>query len=187
MNPSPEILARLYDSANSISLGGMPQLTRNERILMRTLERKNLFEEKFATTNETLEIFDGSSEEHSLEESNSSHHRNLGSSGSSTRPASAAIVRHRSSNSQVHLATPSSREGRLTPDRGYGAAQPKRRKGVPRDTHFFETEAKFKKIVVPIRIPLTVFDEDVGDVSGTSGIELMAVLDRRARAEVFVF
>lgn len=36
---------------------------------------------------------------------------------------------------------------------------------VPKDTHFFETRAYFQRVMVPIRIPMTTFEEDVGDVS----------------------
>lgn len=38
------------------------------------------------------------------------------------------------------------------------------KRGRPKDTHYFDTSASFQKISVPIRIPLTVFSEDVGDV-----------------------
>ncbi|WWC62606.1 uncharacterized protein I303_105203 [Kwoniella dejecticola CBS 10117] len=191
LSPSPEILARLFDSANAISTVGMPRFTRYERILLRSSERKDLFEEKFGITQPdsgTKEIFEDLSSEpghgsNSVDDhegvrprngsgsvsggpstttaamSSKSNHRKTLSSSSGVR-----MVRKGSASSQTqspfHLATPPSKEGRLTPDIDQG-----RRKGVPRDTHFFETEARFKKITVPIRIPMTVFDEDVGDYS----------------------
>ncbi|WWC88583.1 uncharacterized protein L201_003495 [Kwoniella dendrophila CBS 6074] len=191
LSPSPEILARLYDSANAISTAGMPRLTRYERILLRSSERKDLLEEKFGLTepltgteenfeeiaSETGHIFlEGTQESLPRPASGSamSNHRKTLSSSSGIRMG---MVRKGSSGStsQAHLATPPSKEGRLTPDTGtnYSYANPTiadqhnhtKRKGVPRDTHFFETEARFKKITVPIRIPMTVFDEDVGDYS----------------------
>jgi len=168
LSPSPEILARLYDSANAISTAGMPRLSRSERILLRSLEQKDLLEEKYGgQDNGTKEVFDETgSEGHSVEEGSlSSHHRGIVSSASSDRGRSGTL-RKGSNNSSLHLATPPSRDGRFTPDPGHSGESIKRRKGVPRDTHFFETEARFKKITVPIRIPMTVFDEDVGDVSG---------------------
>jgi hypothetical protein len=41
---------------------------------------------------------------------------------------------------------------------------------VPKDTHFFETQTFFENVKVPIRIPMTTFEEDVGDVSGGPSI-----------------
>ncbi|ODN98332.1 hypothetical protein L198_03576 [Cryptococcus wingfieldii CBS 7118] len=170
-NPSPEILSRLYDSANAISTAGMPRLSRNERILLRSSERKDLFEEKFGIaepgsgTQETFEI--GSSEDHSSGEgarSEELHAASMGHRKTLSSSSGIRMTRKGSSQSSRMLGTPSSsREGGVTPDFGMGEGG--RRKGVPRDTHFFETEARFKKITVPIRIPMTIFDEDVGDYS----------------------
>ncbi|WWD18449.1 hypothetical protein CI109_102901 [Kwoniella shandongensis] len=174
ISPSPEILAKLFDSANAISTAGMPKLSRYERILLRSSERKDLFEEKFGIfdpSSGTKETFDETSEAgHSnpiSEEGPRAIYKGHHKTSSSASGARMVRKGSASSSSQIHLATPPSREGRLTPDMGYGDAG--RRKGVPRDTHFFETEARFKKITVPIRIPMTVFDEDVGDVS-SSGV-----------------
>ncbi|OCF42058.1 hypothetical protein I317_04145 [Kwoniella heveanensis CBS 569] len=182
LSPSPEILARLFDSANAISTAGMPRLNRYERILLRSSERKDLFEEKFGITESlsgTKEVFD----DINISGGGATEYTGLGSgsgegqeSSGGSRSATASVMGHRktmsassgarmvrkgsASSSQFYLATPPSREGRLTPD-----VEGAKRKGVPRDTHFFETEARFKKITVPIRIPMTVFDEDVGDYS----------------------
>ena len=38
-------------------------------------------------------------------------------------------------------------------------------KSLPRDTHWYETKVEFRGIKVPIRIPMTTFPEDVGEVS----------------------
>ena len=152
----------------------MPQFSRNEKILLRTLERRDLFEERFPI--EPVEIDKGSIEEtasdfHSVGEGSiASQRQGLVSSSSSMRHATSNIrpgtIRQGSStSSQSHLATSQSKAGRLTPDTGYAAEQPKRPGGLPKDTHFFDTEARFKNITIPIRIPMTSFDEDVGEVS----------------------
>ncbi|WRT67755.1 uncharacterized protein IL334_004727 [Kwoniella shivajii] len=194
ISPSPEILARLFDSANAISTAGMPRLTRYERILLRCSERKDLFEEKFGVievNTGTQEVFQDLPSEYgqryvstssegseTLKDSvngrsgsggpnstststttSTSGHRKTLSSSSGVR----MVRKGSASSSQFYLATPPSKEGRSTPEVGYGEST--KRIGVPRDTHFFETEARFKKITVPIRIPMTVFDEDVGDYS----------------------
>ena len=173
---SAEVLAKLYDAINAVPMTGYPDLSRSERILLRSIDDRDLFEEKFTfdPLSDTKEIFDETSSEagQSLEEGSvSSHQRRLGSSTGSNRPASSnakpSLPRAGSaSSSQMHLATPSSRDGgRWTPDTNYAAEVQARPAAQQKDTHFFETHAKFLKISVPIRIPLTVFDEDVGDVS----------------------
>ncbi|KAF4583378.1 hypothetical protein EYR38_002128 [Pleurotus pulmonarius] len=49
-NPSQDHLARLFDAINSMDLSGMPYLTRHEKMIMRTSERKDIFAEKFTHT-----------------------------------------------------------------------------------------------------------------------------------------
>ncbi|KAF7357919.1 Protein mesA [Mycena venus] len=47
-DPSQDCLARLFDAVNSMDLSGAPILTRNEKMVMRSSERKDIFAEKFA-------------------------------------------------------------------------------------------------------------------------------------------
>lgn len=49
-NPSQDHLARLFDAINSMDLSGMPYLTRHEKMIMRSSERKDIFAEKFTNT-----------------------------------------------------------------------------------------------------------------------------------------
>lgn len=146
-NPSHEILARLYDAANQISTAGMPTLTREERILLRQSDRKDLFGSRFG-------LHDVGDESEAISSTMSSAHGHdtaskgrTASNGSSVRPS---MIRKGSTSSSSVV---------------QGDSSLIHRRGVPRDTHFFETEAKFRKITVPIRIPMTVFEEEVGDVS----------------------
>lgn len=169
-------MTRLYDSANGISTAGMPRLSRNERILLRSSEQKDLFEEKFGLYelgSGTQEIFEeggseaGNGPTEGMAKSEEGHTSTKGHRKTVSSSSSRKMVRQGSAtSSHFHLRTPSSKEGRITPEFGYGEFG--RRKGVPRDTHFFETEARFNKITVPIRIPMTIFEEDVGDVSPLS-------------------
>lgn len=141
-NPSPDVLAKLYDSANNISVAGMPKFNRYEQILLRQSDRKDMFENRFGQQHTAHAAEDDGAEVSSIAEAST-----RAPSISSSRPP--VTRKDSSSSSQVYMS--------------YND-MPKRH-GVPRDTHFFETEAKFKKITVPIRIPMTVFDEDVGDYS----------------------
>ncbi|KAJ6591341.1 docking domain of Afi1 for Arf3 in vesicle trafficking-domain-containing protein [Mycena sp. CBHHK59/15] len=47
-DPSQDCLARLFDAVNSMNLSGAPVLSRNEKMVMRSSERKDIFAEKFA-------------------------------------------------------------------------------------------------------------------------------------------
>ncbi|KAJ7049952.1 docking domain of Afi1 for Arf3 in vesicle trafficking-domain-containing protein [Mycena amicta] len=47
-NPSQDCLARLFDAVNSMDLSGAPILTRNEKMVMRYSDRKDIFSEKFS-------------------------------------------------------------------------------------------------------------------------------------------
>ncbi|TFK44659.1 docking domain of Afi1 for Arf3 in vesicle trafficking-domain-containing protein [Crucibulum laeve] len=47
-DPSQDCLARLFDAVNSMDLSGAPTLTRYEKMVMRSSERKDIFAEKFA-------------------------------------------------------------------------------------------------------------------------------------------
>ncbi|CAL1699526.1 unnamed protein product [Somion occarium] len=46
-HPSQDCLARLFDAINSIDISRAPVLTRHEKLIMRTSERKDVFIEKF--------------------------------------------------------------------------------------------------------------------------------------------
>ncbi|KDR75938.1 hypothetical protein GALMADRAFT_248746 [Galerina marginata CBS 339.88] len=47
-DPSQDCLVRLFDAVNSIDLSGAPLLTRHEKLVMRSSERKDVFTEKFS-------------------------------------------------------------------------------------------------------------------------------------------
>jgi hypothetical protein len=47
-DPSQDCLARLFDAVNAMDLSGVPLLSRQEKVLMRSSERKDIFAEKFA-------------------------------------------------------------------------------------------------------------------------------------------
>ncbi|KAJ7782517.1 docking domain of Afi1 for Arf3 in vesicle trafficking-domain-containing protein [Mycena maculata] len=46
-DPSQDCLARLFDAVNSMNLSAAPILTRNEKMVMRSSDRKDIFAEKF--------------------------------------------------------------------------------------------------------------------------------------------
>lgn len=46
-SPSMEVLMRLFDSLNSLELSGMPQFSRDEKLILRASDRRDLFGERF--------------------------------------------------------------------------------------------------------------------------------------------
>ena len=116
----------MFDTCNEIPTDGMPRLSRNETILLRSSERKDLLLERFR----------------------------LGQD-----PTLTTSRRRQESNDSSVIYSVSDRDrdhDRSEPSRGGG--------GLPKDTHWFDTKVEFRNIKVPIRIPMTTFDEDVGEV-----------------------
>lgn len=169
---SPEVLQRLYDSFNSIPKAGMPSFTRMEKILLRQTERKDLFAERFpidrsdgeAGSRETFEeTEEGSSVSSHQQQQRPPQQQTLRSSISS-RASRPAAGRKLSDSSSLIQRTPSIREGVFAPDVP-AQSQPKRRRTIQRDTHYFDTEVTYGSATAPMRIPTALFADDVGDVS----------------------
>jgi hypothetical protein len=135
-SPSDDVLRRLFDTCNSIPTDGMPSFTRNEKILLRSSERKDLLVEKY------------------IEEINNLYQQD----GEGRR------TRQSSNSSMMHSVFEKDR------DRKKDVLEDAER-SLPRDTHWYETKVEFRGIKVPIRIPMTTFAEDVGEVSYRSGTE----------------
>jgi hypothetical protein len=126
----------------------MPSFTRNEKILLRSSEQKNLLVEKYEDELNKLYQEDGE--------------------GRRTRQSSAGSVMH----------------SVFEKDRDRRKDVEEVEKSLPRDTHWYETKVEFRGIKVPIRIPMTTFAEDVGEVSLKLDGELIPVLDRGARPDI---
>jgi hypothetical protein len=107
----------------------MPSLSRNEKILLRSSERKDLLMEKYE--DELARLSDGQTD------------------GRRTRQSSASSVM----------------QSVFEKDKDRKGDGREAERGLPRDTHWYETSVGFRGIKVPIRIPMTTFDEDVGEVS----------------------
>jgi hypothetical protein len=121
----------------------MPTFTRNEKILLRSSERKDLLVEKYE--DELSRLYSGEGE----------------GEGRRTRQSSASSV--------VHSVFEKDRERK---ERDPMMLE----KSLPRDTHWFETKVEFIGVKVPIRIPMTTFAEDVGEVGPLSQMWTMTLL-----------
>lgn len=167
-----------------------PTLSRYEKLIMRASERKNVFAEKFVfrplesgTTDDDV----------TLNGTTSSSNHSQSAVDSATRPRTDSLKSVNSSRSvadsnesagssavwvgDVPNGPPDAPRGRPSLDDGtymnglssmstdshnsHGHAQ---RITASLDTHFFETTIVYKKTKLPIRLPLSTFPEEVGDV-----------------------
>ncbi|KAL1680544.1 docking domain of Afi1 for Arf3 in vesicle trafficking-domain-containing protein [Schizophyllum commune] len=168
LNPSQDCLSRLFDAVNSMDLAGAPSLSRAEKLLMRTSERKDLFAEKFqpptnannappvpAKQHQPSDSFDSGGE------AGSSHDGQSVLSGSSQTLVGSSITspgrKRRSTGASVTSVFPNGNALRSHPAVAMAAAT--------KDTHYYHTTVQYKDHQLPIKMPLFTFPEEVGDYS----------------------
>lgn len=223
-NPSQDCLARLFDAVNSMDISGAPILTRHEKLVMRTSERKDVFLEKFTsdkgppdtgnsltakpshTTDNSIgsrtsfedNIFARAKEKESVDsppvapqqyatgqsspseasfslggsavwvgDDSSADHTMNGSRESERRSMSTTRNRKSIDGSSTSSSGPPS-QGIGIPHVSAGEAF----HGI-KDTHFFPTTIAYKGHQLPIKMPLSTFPEEVGDVSSFLVIMLL--------------
>jgi hypothetical protein len=135
-NPCIEILESLYEAVNSMDLSRMPKFTWHERQILRASDNKTMFEEMFIDEPSTI-----------------------------MSPTSATVAATVEEDVNVLEDTEFSRLRRGTYiDLASGHVREKI-PALSKDRHFFETKIEYEGIKLPIKIPLTVNAEEVGDVS----------------------
>ncbi|KDQ58432.1 hypothetical protein JAAARDRAFT_193004 [Jaapia argillacea MUCL 33604] len=236
MNPSQECLARLFDAVNSMDISGAPVLSRYEKLVMRTSERKDIFAEKFimAQSGDSPEIHPP------LRPPSKSQHHNTPSWGSNSSFEDGIIRSYENENDKRREGEGSMSGSTIAPSRGQGQYSPTdtsfgsavwvgeesvleaephvatavggapgrsgnnsrlttrgRRStdassssshgihkrddyhaglptaglgnftsaGLVKDTHFFQTSIVYEAHQLPIKMPLSTFQEEVGDYS----------------------
>jgi hypothetical protein len=239
-DPSQDALARLFDAVNSMDISGAPVLSRSEKIVMRSSERKDIFAEKFAHIKDASNHLPpsrypslkpqhrptnsqgshssfeegimmrtnreraGTSSTTSLPQANPGHSPpsdssfSLGGSavwvgdendldttiGAGSSGGGSGSVAGGSSAVSVGSSTLATSRGRKSIDassssshgppgkdyNGYGVTNmtttdTQFRAGTVKDTHFFQTTIAYKGHQLPIKMPLSTFPEEVGDVS----------------------
>lgn len=232
-DPSQDALARLFDAVNSMDISNAPILTRQEKIVMRASERKDVFAEKFkdvcnpipppplpstkplhrpTNSQGSHSSFEdgivvrkreraGTTSTTSLPQSAPSHsppsdssfslggsavwvgdeseldpsiglgvnsNSTVGNAGSVTSAGSIMTATSRGRKS-TDASSSSSHGPPGKETNGYGvmnmtAADVQYRAGIVKDTHFFQTTIAYKGHQLPIKMPLSTFPEEVGDV-----------------------
>jgi hypothetical protein len=248
-DPSQDALARLFDAVNSMDISGAPCLSRYEKIVMRSSERKDIFAEKFAHIKDASNYpaphrhplktqhrptnsqgshssFEegimrnnreraGTSSTTSLPHANPSNSPPSDSSfslggnavwvadenelesalGVGSNGGGVASVGPGSSTASVGSSTIATSRGRKSTDassssshglpgkdyNGYGVTNmtttdTQFRAGIVKDTHFFQTTIAYKGHQLPIKMPLSTFPEEVGDVSIRPPLRLLIAL-----------
>ena len=232
-DPSQDCLARLFDAVNSMDLSAAPVLTRHEKLVMRSSERKDIFAEKFSHLQQTwgqssTAIGSRSAPQHKSTNSNESYSsfeegimlRNrdkerLQEGSRSTRKdlesvqptlpsfsqRSPSDVSFSLGGSAVWVGDESTldiipkekaetvgtliggsissrnRKSSSSSSHAHGGKEqnhrplnqqvfldPLHRHGVVKDTHFYHTTVAYKDHHLPIKMPLSTFPEEVGDV-----------------------
>ncbi|KAJ2659745.1 hypothetical protein IWW48_003346 [Coemansia sp. RSA 1200] len=143
--PTEETLAELYKSANQMDLSCMPRLSRHETTILRFSDDQNMFEERFALLE--AERRHMNSLAHEAERPDGAHNdpaltdlaaSNSDESGSAVRRGTASDV------SASRMRAASTRN---------------------KDRRFFDTEVVYSGVKLPIRVPMTVYPEEIGDFS----------------------
>lgn len=240
-DPSQECLARLFDAVNAMDISLAPTLTRDEKLIMRVSERKDVFAEKFAASLEgkrpstdsghgqghththslasTTNTLTGAGGSHTYAASSTYAgsnrdtlvmHASEGGSRSSFEGGSAKArsrtdsIRSHQSNSEASFSLGGNpvwvgddSNGEIEAHTPLAQAQPQKgRKSIdtnsvsshgmhggrkddiatpgvhidpyaraPKDTHFYSTSIVYRGHTLPIKLPLSTFAEEVGDVS----------------------
>ncbi|KAJ2557583.1 hypothetical protein EV175_001251 [Coemansia sp. RSA 1933] len=140
-----ETLAELYKSANQMDLSCMPRLSRHETTILRFSDDQNMFEERFVQLEAKRRQLDSLA--HEAERLDVAHGDSvLAELAASTSEDSSSTVRRGtvSEANSNHVRAPSTRN---------------------KDRRFFDTEVVYSGVKLPIRVPMTVYPEEIGDFS----------------------
>lgn len=143
-DPSVKCLASLYEAVNSMDVTYMPKFSAHEKAILRASENKDMFEEKFTAYENSKKQQEMSAQ---LLKDDSSG-KGLGINNNSDGGDGGTD----NSSEEVNFKKAS-----------YQDLMPNLSKN--KDRHFYETKVVYSGIKLPIRVPLTVNPEEVGDVS----------------------
>lgn len=167
-----------------------PTLSREEKFILRASERKDVFSEKFipqddvtlmgsSSKTEVNSIHPRSANDHdlstrtradslsSLQSSRSKPESNSSSGSSVVWIGSNNVSQDSHSHSHSHSHRPRSSFDEVSRQNGHSSTSADSHSHLPKmtlDTHFYDTTITYKKTKLNIRVPLSTFPEEVGDV-----------------------
>lgn len=142
-SPSIACLKKLYDSINSIDLSRIPKLNFFERQIVSASDKPNMFSEKFVD-DEYVDL--GQQSRNSLASASSPVNN------SSDRKDSVVTMDSHEDKPSYYIDLKSQGQRLITGN-------------VTRDTHFYESKVNFNEMKIPIKVPIDVYLESVGDFS----------------------
>ncbi|KAF9159442.1 hypothetical protein DFQ26_006521 [Actinomortierella ambigua] len=137
-NPSVDVLKALYESVNSMELNP-PQLSHYERTILRTADGKDLFHEKFLAAAGSSGAADEALQSSALPSTSSTKMDGLG-----------IVVSQSAFHRKESIATLATGIPGMTKNR---------------DCQYYETKVTYDGIKLPIRVPLSINQEEVGEFS----------------------
>ncbi|GJJ15121.1 hypothetical protein Clacol_009396 [Clathrus columnatus] len=181
-DPSDDCITRLYDAVNAMDISLAPTLCREEKLIMRSSERKDVFIEKFMPPDDATVVGTASTTDLNSQsamdvtvrprtDSLNSLQSSLSKGGSNESSGGSSVVWIGSNNPQDSHRPRSSLDGVSNHHHnGHSTNSADSHPQLPKlgstlDTHFYDTTIMYKKMKLKIRVPLTTFPEEVGDYS----------------------
>lgn len=146
-DPSVKCLASLYEAVNSMDVTYMPKFSAHEKAILRASENKDMFEEKFIAYENSKKQQEMAAQ--SLKDDSSGKGLGINNSGDG-------------GDGGTDNSSEEEKFGNFK-KASYLDLMPNLSKN--KDRHFYETKVVYSGIKLPIRVPLTVNPEEVGDVS----------------------
>lgn len=157
--PSIECLQNLFNAINSIDLSRIPQLNFYERLILSSSDKPNMFCEKF----DDYEAPEGQVQDQHRHSGSTMLNSPISAMSYETQIASPVEPQRKGS-----VATFDSQEGGkpfyYIDLKSHGQHR-LLSSTVTRDTHFYESKVNFNGMRIPIKIPIEVYPESVGDFS----------------------
>lgn len=153
--PTEETLAELYRSVNAMDLGCMPRLTRHETTILRFSDDQNMFEERFQQLEDEKKLIDNMA--HDSER--------LDRTQDSTAAEVAAASPVTPGEDQPGFPNIGGLRRGTVIDIATGNTRMRLPSTRNKDRRFFDTEIVYSGVKLPIRVPMTVYPEEIGDFS----------------------
>lgn len=158
--PSISSLQKLYESINSIDLTRIPRLNYFERQILSASDKPNMFSEKFEDDDDVPTSLvskhnaTGSLTSNVLNPSYNDRSSILSGSSGMTVARKASLATNDSQDGKSHYYIDLKSHG-----------QNLIKRNVTRNTHFYESKVNFNGMKIPIKVPIDVYPESVGDFS----------------------
>ncbi|ORX72283.1 spindle pole body interacting protein [Linderina pennispora] len=144
-SPTVDTLAELFASVNAMDLTCMPQLSRHEITILRFSDDQNMFEERFIELEDEKKMLESlTRDSERLEIAKDSALAELAPSNDESSGTSARRGTVSDTAAPGRMRMPSTRN---------------------KDRRFFDTEIVYSGVKLPIRVPMTVYPEEISDFS----------------------